>query len=132
MKDYEFRAWDRKKKVMSYGNDFLVKMKKSHLFALNVLLRRLGHGIDGVEIMPFTGMMDKNKKKIFEKDIYLLYRKEHVLGSGSGENFKPGYHIVGWQKDGFYLKKDKEFEMEVVGNVHENKDLIPKGGFKSD
>jgi len=87
----------------------------------------------------YTGLTDKNGKKIFEGDI--LQVKQHgktgvrtcAIYFGEyidADNVLEGYHCIG-----FYLKVDDEccsigalldsdFEFEIIGNIHDNPELL--------
>ena len=76
-------------------------------------------------IGQYTGLTDKNGKKIFEGDI--------IFDPETKENY-----IVEFDEGGFcagdmflqaYISFD-EFDSEVIGNIHDNPELL-KGGRKS-
>lgn len=74
-------------------------------------------------IMQYTGLKDKNRKEIYEGDIV---HKGGILGTIVWTNE--------YQALGFYLKSEDAlydvvapyytWDLEVVGNVYENPDLI--------
>ena len=102
-------------------------------------------GYCSVEIQPntvgqFTGKLDKNKKKIFEGDIFHLeddifavvvfsdgcFRLEEygLCGTWTESGYDEcggGYGIIECEPIDWYSL----FDMEVIGNIHDNPELIP-------
>lgn len=83
-----------------------------------------------VTLGEFTGMFDKNGKKIFEGDIVVL--DEYIK-----ESFKVDDGEVRWGWGGFYIKDfstlnslnslasyDCILRGEVIGNIHDNPELL--------
>ena len=88
----------------------------------------------------FTGIVDKNDKQIFEGDIFQLeddvvavvvfsdgcFRLEEygLCGTWTESGYDEcggGYGIIECEPIDWYFLKD----MEVIGNIHDNPDLIP-------
>ena len=69
-------------------------------------------------IGQFTGLKDKNGKKIFEGDI--------VKGTFYGYPipFKNYVFEIGWQEDVAGYKANYFENVEVIGNIHDNSELI--------
>lgn len=119
----KFRAWDKLDKEI-YGVEEIHWFRGKFDF--------IGDGItfkrdaDEVELMQSTGLKDKNGKEIFEGDIVdYKGRKAVVKWHGSYASFI--YRFVDELKERksewkpLYLAY---YKFEVVGNVHENKELL--------
>ena len=124
----KFRAWDTTMKKMRevVAMDFGVP---------GVVAVHLGGGEKVYhpffELMQFTGLHDKNGKEIYEGDIV-------TRSVGKGASNRLITFIVSWSRlfAGFYLRSVNRGDggqrvlrndprlMEIVGNIHENPELL--------
>lgn len=90
--------------------------------------------IDPATIGQYTGLTDKNGKKIFEGDIV------HILGNQTSENWKcVNYNaLIAFLDGGFcaldgtvedhgfrrYALARMDFDLKVIGNCHDNPELL--------
>ncbi len=85
-------------------------------------------GIEGVEVIPetvgqYTGLSDKNGKKIFEGDI--------VKGKDTLEKDFEVYGYVDHLNGSFVIIGDimthyrwLDYDVEIIGNIHDNPELL--------
>lgn len=70
----------------------------------------------------FTGLLDKNGKEIYEHDEFQYGKTTHYVGWNEVHSQWWGY----W-RDGlpaFPLDRDRASLIEVIGNIHENPELV--------
>lgn len=93
------------------------------------------HYVDGKIVIPetvgqYTGLTDKNDKKIFEGDIVRFYDKCWEEGGIATVDYEYGK----WKINGQYTTKisstvwldlyRSDFEYEVIGNITDNPELL--------
>ena len=103
--------------------------------------RKIDHRILGMRgecdyVIPetvgqFTGLTDKNGKRIFEGDIVIdPYVGAGVVSFGTGTFDSGIYRYIGWHikdKDGDVDHRELyryDFDYEIIGNIHDNPELL--------
>ena len=95
------------------------------------------NGVDGIEVDyktvgQFTGLTDKNGKKIFEGDIVKFHTETYTSESDTigkieyfngtfGISYKNGKHFLEFINMSMYVRW-----YEVIGNIHDNPELLEK------
>lgn len=126
MREIKFRAWDRLTKKFN-------KIKDLITIDGSVQAVRFAHfadgkdfqGIDYVNLQQYTGLKDCKGVEIYEGDIIRLIgidisgsrTTEVIFTSGS---FREKYM-------GYALEIYKTHEIEVIGNIYENPELLKEG-----
>lgn len=146
MRPIKFRAWDKENK--KWLHDFRIH-PEGHVMAATGLLDDMNAGenlqfwlyeksvktMDNMELMQFTGLLDKNGKEIYEGDIFQSRNKNESDMQGEiyfeAGCFKMEY---GYQKPTKNQRKDYFLsgsigedgakEIEVIGNIYENPELL--------
>lgn len=109
MRDIEFRAWDLRKNL--WIDNFIIDQDGT------IWDRDTDENLTlYAKLLQFTGLKDKNGKKVFEGDI---------LGVASKHSIRPDTKVVTWEKEGFWNIAGNGIQYaEVVGNIYENPELI--------
>ena len=89
---------------------------------------------DGIELMQFTGLKDRNGREIYEGDILVTWNDSPEFDSWDKDMYGPT--SVFWseledQWDGTHWRWQKDTEsvfgiqfLEVIGNIYENPGLL--------
>ena len=117
MREIKFRAWDKKRGEW-YGesNPHSLKFYGFHLWGECTLLCPPGaQDLADIEVTQYTGLLDRNGVEIYEGDIVLT---EKLV-----------VKVVEWesltmQPFGQYFEQFDEWE--VIGNIYQNPELVPK------
>ena len=142
-REIKFRAW-----IKSEDESLMVypKGKSDYMIICNgdgfAIVYDMDEYVDDeeFEIMQFTGLTDKNGKEIYEGDVLSLHSFYERLGSNLGveEAEAEGTFEVVYNNDcvcfdakkiksnvdGWTLFIDSIEDWEVIGNIHENPELL--------
>lgn len=117
----KFRAWDKNLKVML---DVQIIDWIGETVGLDAIGGVLETSMEDVELMQSTGLKDKKGVEIFEGDIVKfqdeLYQNEFKSYRFKAKDFWLNYQDV---PDDFFSEYAYK-QCEVVGNVHENPELL--------
>lgn len=108
MREIKFREWSTKYKEMI---DWEVFKNKTDLGAV------LNNEYENIIHMQYTGLKDKNGKEIYDGDIIIWSEKR----------YKIVWHekIAGFVMENNGIERpDIEFDIEIIGNIYENPELI--------
>lgn len=112
MRQSKFRSWDRHlKRMMDIQN-------------LKDMLKHLNHNIDNI-FMEWTGLKDKNRVEIYEGDIVKGSAYEQKIYTGVVSFYDASFVMRINGDRGYYRLNKMTFqELEVIGNIYENNELL--------
>lgn len=126
MRDILFRGKWKGNGLWVYGD--LRQYSETHKGIYDYDLRQTVKVIIPETVGQYTGLTDKNGKKIFEGDIIECW-SEGVKAKGVVEQRRDGLWIMNpsWQKPRawFLLPNERgETTVEIIGNIHDNPELL--------
>ena len=110
------------------GSLFIDEKKDKHEILIGYVNYRVGWEVDPETVGQYTGLNDKNGKKIFEGDIVLHPWNDQDKPEIFTIKFKDGQFVASPVKEteAFwdFMVGGFSKEMEVIGNIHDNPELI--------
>lgn len=136
MREILFRGKDRITKRWVYGA--LVQQQDDPLrekaFIISYSNYQFGdfseavmHEVDPETVGQYTGFVDKNSKKIFEGDIVSIYNSKTFLFAVEWNNQYVLKCTTNGVSDNILNVIESSEDVEVVGNIYDNPELIKDG-----
>jgi len=111
-REIKFRAWDGKRMIQDYKIGY---SEGNYKYSINDEFAYARE--ENIIFMQFTGLLDNNGKEIYEDDVIIAFWFDpggltatyRIMKIDQGEPIHTGWDFC-----------------EILGNIHENKDLLDK------
>lgn len=112
-----YYRWDKKGEIIIRNGGYVILEMPNGmpLFSGELI------GLDGAVLMQFVGLKDKNYKMIFEGDVMKTYHGNYEVEFESGQ-----FQLKDFDHYGVNGESPDLEELEIIGNVFENGELINK------
>lgn len=109
-----------------FVNFWLVHYKRHQPFIMDEM--GVSCEVDPATVGQYTGLTDKNGKRIFEGDVIECW-SEGVRARGTVQQNRGGLWIIypAWQKRimwGLCPNEDGSTDVEIIGNIHDSPELL--------
>lgn len=91
-------------------------------------IRVARYNIDESSIGQFTGLLDKNGKEIYEGDIYRYDNPDSI----NEVSYCAGGGFAGFDLTPAIHSENRLLDVEVIGNIHDNPELLKGGNDEND
>ncbi|HBK6297740.1 TPA: hypothetical protein LM653_000388 [Campylobacter jejuni] len=122
LQDFDFRIWNNETERYETNKPLI------SLLMIDVLTRVAHLNGNKFEIELWTGIYDKNRKKIYEGDIVKTKSPYDCFLAKVGIHKEGTFYLESKSRDYIgsliYLVKDEGYDTEIIGNIHENPELL--------
>lgn len=122
MRQMKFRAWHKTlKRWLSYEEFYIDGTGRIFTTQYSEMGEPHTDISDDVELVQFTGLLDKNGKEIYEGDIVQVSNEDGEQRHGGVVKYiAPKFFVMDGEKSGLFLTN----KYEVIGNIYEHGHLL--------